>query len=372
MNLIAAGILYLSLLSCGDDEDSVSQSVEIVDINFVPQNPTLSFEAQNLDIQVVSSADWGVSTVADFVKLSRRGGTSGETVITATIDANSSNKSRTATINFVSGGNSFDYIITQNYDTETYGDNDNSGIEAPAGYELVWHDEFDGSELSSDWNAEYWQPGHVNNELQYYRNEEIDGIKTIEVKDNHLNINCFKASDGNVYSGRINAKVKEGWKYGYIEASIKLPKGKGTWPAFWMMPVDVDWVNEGWPLCGEIDIMEEVGYNPNYVSSSLHAEGHVHTNNTQVTHEMFCEGAEDEFHTYAIEWTSERIITYVDGKVQLTYDSDGTIKNYPYDKAYYIILNLAWGGSWGGQKGVDESALPTTLEVDYVRVFQKK
>ena len=91
------------------------------------------------------------------------------------------------------------------------------------------------------------------------------------------------------YSGRVYAKVRQGWTYGYIEGRIKLPKGKGTWPAFWMMPVNF----RSWPADGEIDIMEEVGYHPNYVSSSLHANAHVHSNGTQVTHEMLCEGAED-------------------------------------------------------------------------------
>lgn len=139
------------------------------------------------------------------------------------------------------------------------------------------------------------------------------------------------------------------------------------------MPCNVDWNKEGWPKCGEIDIMEEVGVVPNEVSSSLHAEGHNHTNGTQVTHAMTIEKAEGEFHTYAIEWTAQNITTYVDGKVQLTYDNDNKgVVNWPYDKPYYIIFNLAWGGSWGGMQGVDESALPVTCVIDYIRVFQKK
>ena len=180
--------------------------------------------------------------------------------------------------------------------------------------------------------------------------------------------NLFVIRDGKVYSGRVYAKVREGWTYGYIEASIKLPKGKGTWPAFWMMPVNF----RSWPADGEIDIMEEVGYHPNYVSSSLHANAHVHTQGTQVTHEMLCEGAEDDFHTYAILWTADNITTYVDGQVQLSYDNTGKGRDdWPYDNPFYVIFNLAWGGDWGGSQGVDESALPTTMEVDYVRVFQK-
>ena len=118
--------------------------------------------------------------------------------------------------------------------------------------------------------------------------------------------------------------------------------------------------------------MEEVGNNANYVSSSLHATSHVHSNGTQVTHEMKCEGAEDDFHTYAMEWTSKNITTYVDGKVQLSYDNRGLGRDdWPYDDPFYIIFNLAWGGSWGGAQGVNEADLPVTMEVDYVRVFQK-
>lgn len=252
-------------------------------------------------------------------------------------------------------------------------------VNPPEGYRLVWHDEFDnGTELSNDWTHEVKGPGWVNNELQTYVNGEADGRRVTELKDGKLHIHCFKSNDGQIYSGRVYAHVNTGWQYGYIEARIKLPSGKGTWPAFWMMPCNVDWRTEGWPYCGEIDIMEEVGVDANRVSSSLHAKGHNHTNGTQVTHEMYCEHAEGEFHVYALDWTPTKITTYVDGKVQLEYSNPNTPStadpkwDWPYDRPYYVILNLAWGGMWGGYKGVDESALPVTMEVDYVRVFQKE
>lgn len=252
-------------------------------------------------------------------------------------------------------------------------------INPPEGYRLVWHDEFDkGTVLSWDWTHEVKGPGWVNNELQTYVNGEADGRRVTELKDGKLHIHCFKGSDGQIYSGRVYAHIDTGWQYGYIEARIKLPSGKGTWPAFWMMPCNVDWRTEGWPYCGEIDIMEEVGVDANRVSSSLHAKGHNHTNGTQVTHEMYCEHAEGEFHVYALDWTPTKITTYVDGKVQLEYSNPNTPStadpkwDWPYDRPYYVILNLAWGGMWGGYKGVDESALPVTMEVDYVRVFQKE
>lgn len=249
-------------------------------------------------------------------------------------------------------------------------------MNVPEGYELVWNDEFN-AEGATELNSEHWVhekqgPGWVNNELQAYVDGEYNGKRVTEISDGKLRIHCFK-SVGNIYSGRVYAHVNEGWKYGYMEARLMLPKGKGTWPAFWMMPVEVDWAKEGWPKCGEIDIMEEVGVVPNEVSSSLHAEGHNHTNGTQVTKAMKIDKAEGEFHIYAIEWTAENITTYVDGKVLLSYDNDGKgVTNWPYDKPYYIILNLAWGGSWGGMNGVDESALPISYVIDYVRVFQKK
>ena len=243
-------------------------------------------------------------------------------------------------------------------------------IGVPDGYRLVWHDEFEQDTVlnAEDWTHEVWGKGFVNNELQEYVNHKTPGGKLVtEVKDGRLLIHCVK-ENGKIYSGRVYAKVHEGWQYGYFEASIKLPKGRGTWPAFWMMPVNF----RSWPADGEIDIMEEVGYHPNYVSSSLHANAHVHSNGTQVTHEMLCEGAEDGFHTYAMLWTPQNITTYVDGRLQLSYDNRGLGRDdWPYDNPFYVIFNLAWGGNWGGSQGVDERALPATMEVEYVRVFQK-
>ena len=243
----------------------------------------------------------------------------------------------------------------------------------PKGYKLAWADEFKKSgALSADWTYEVKPSGWVNQELQnYVREVSPAGRSVAEVADGALHIHCFK-EDGKVYSGRLYAKVSEGWQYGYMEARIRLPKGKGTWPAFWMMPVTRPGQREGWPRCGEIDIMEEVGYRPDYVHASLHAEGHYHANNTQVTQELPCPGAEGEWHVYGMEWTKDYFQFYVDGRKSLYYANDGTgPRNWPYDKTFYLILNLAWGGSWGGQQGIDETALPVTMDVDYVRVYQK-
>ena len=316
-----------------------------------------SSKGETIDVEVTSSSDWTATASDSWITTAKNGST-----LSITTSANDAQTERTGKVTVTTSVESKEITVSQ-------ASAEDRDIVAPEGYRLVWHDEFnEGTTLNSDWTHEVQNSGWVNHELQNYRNGTADGKRVTELIDGRLHINCFKGSDGKIYSGRVYAKQKQGWTYGYIEASIKLPKGKGTWPAFWMMPVNF----RSWPADGEIDIMEEVGYHPDYVSSSLHANAHVHSNNTQVTHEMYCKGAEGEFHKYAIEWTHENITTYVDGKVQLSYNNRGLGRDdWPYDDPFYVILNLAWGGDWGGAQGVDESKLPVTMEIDYVRVFQK-
>jgi len=237
-------------------------------------------------------------------------------------------------------------------------------------YKLVWHDEFSTSKLdSSRWVYQVANAGWVNHELQtYVKAHSPKGRKVAECKKGTLRIYTFREDD-KIYSGRLYGNRSVGFKYGYIEACIKLPKGKGTWPAWWMMPVS----GGRWPAGGEIDIMEEVGVDANDVSSSIHCAAYNHPAKTQKTHHLYCEGAEDSFHIYALEWTEDYIRTYVDGKEQLYFENDhqGNNDTWPFNKAFYPILNVAWGGDWGGYKGIDETALPLTMEVDYVRVWQK-
>ncbi len=355
-------VLAAAFTGCGGDDEpgdaagvGVSTSVQAIDA---------PAEGGTYSVTVTTTgAEWGAYSDQDFVSLITQGTTSQQGTLTVSVAQNPYTEQRTATVTVVSGTALQRISVAQAPAQQ-------AAYNAPEGYHLVWHDEFDsGSELNADdWTHEVKSQGWVNNELQNYVNHRTpEGRLVTSISDGHLRITALK-ENGKVYSGRVYAKVKEGWTYGYIEASIKLPKGKGTWPAFWMMPVNF----RSWPADGEIDIMEEVGANPNYVSSSLHANAHVHTNNTQVTHEMYLAGAEDDFHTYAIEWTAKDITTYVDGKQQLSYDNRGLGRDdWPYDDPFYVILNLAWGGDWGGYRGIDENALPTTMEVDYVRVFQK-
>ncbi len=355
--------LAVTLSGCGGSEDDPQPAA--VTITASPQEINAPADGGTYTVSVTTTGkEWGAYSEADFITVETRNATSQQGTLTATVAENPNTTQRTGTIVLMSGAARQTINVVQ-------APSEKQAYYAPEGYTLVWHDEFDkGSELNADdWTHEVKNAGWVNHELQNYVNHKTpEGSFVTEVRNGKLRINCLK-ENGKIYSGRVYAKVKSGWTYGYIEASIKLPKGKGTWPAFWMMPVNF----RSWPADGEIDIMEEVGYHPDYVSSSLHANAHVHTNNTQVTHEMKCEGAEGEFHTYAMLWTAKNITTYVDGKVQLSYDNKGKGRDdWPYDDPFYIIFNLAWGGDWGGAQGVDENALPATMEVDYVRVFQKK
>ena len=355
--------LAVVLWGCGGSSDDDS-TVVTVSLTASPETVNAPAAGGTYTISVnTTGQEWGAYAEGDFFSYTTQNTTSRTGTLTVKIPENPYTNTRSGSIILMSGAARKTISITQAAAEQ-------SAYNAPAGYQLVWNDEFDsGSELNSkDWTHEVQKDHWVNNELQNYVNHlSPEGNLVTEVKNGKLRINCFK-ENGKIYSGRVYAHVNQGWQYGYFEASIKLPKGKGTWPAFWMMPVNF----RSWPADGEIDIMEEVGYHPDYVSSSLHANAHVHSNNTQVTHEMKCEGAEGEFHTYAILWTAKNITTYVDGKVQLSYDNRGLGRDdWPYDDPFYVIFNLAWGGAWGGAQGVDESALPVTMEVDYVRVFQK-
>ena len=354
--------LAVALWGCGGGDDDPQPAP--VSITVSPETIDAPAEGGTYTVNVTTTGkEWGVAMGEDFFTVKTQNTAAQSGTLTITVPANPVAETRTGAVTVMSGAARKTVTVMQ-------AAAEKAAYEAPEGYKLVWHDEFnEGTELNSaDWTHEVQNSGWVNHELQNYVNHTTPkGRYVTEISDGKLQIHCFK-EDGKIYSGRVYAKVKEGWTYGYIEASIKLPKGKGTWPAFWMMPVNF----RSWPADGEIDIMEEVGYHPDYVSSSLHANAHVHSNGTQVTHEMYCKGAEGEFHTYSIEWTAQNITTYVDGKKQLSYDNRGLGRDdWPYNDPFYIIFNLAWGGDWGGSQGVDENALPVTMEVDYVRVFQK-
>jgi beta-glucanase (GH16 family) len=151
----------------------------------------------------------------------------------------------------------------------------------------------------------------------------------------------------------------------------KLPKGVGTWPAVWMLGKNIS--TAGWPRGGEIDIMEHVGYDEGTVHGTIHSEAYNHVKNTQKGRQITVPDVTQAYHLYAIEWTADRIDFYVDNQKYNTVDKailGNSEAQWPFDQPFFLILNVAVGGNWGGQKGVDENIWPQRMEVDYVRVYQ--
>lgn len=247
-------------------------------------------------------------------------------------------------------------------------------IATPIGYTLVWQDEFNDSRINGKtplpntekWSYETGAGGWGNNEIQNYIAANRGTDTCAIISDGILKIIAKKVGN-EVLSIRMN--TKSSWTYGYFEARLKMSSGKGTWPAFWMMPKNFT----AWPLDGEIDIMEYVGYNPNVTHSSVHTQSYNHSIGTQKTGTKTISNAETTFHVYALEWTPDKITGYVDNVAYFTFANDGKndYNTWPFYKPFYIKLNLAWGGNWGGAQGIDETKLPAKYEIDYVRVFQK-
>lgn len=225
---------------------------------------------------------------------------------------------------------------------------------------LVWSDEFNhnGAPDNAKWGYELGAGGWGNNELEYYTNRP----ENVTVKDGLLHITAVKENyKGSTYtSARIVTKGKFSFKYGKVAVRAKLPSGVGTWPAIWMLGSNIDSVH--WPACGEIDIMEHLGRDMNKIYGTLHYPGHYgdHANGKTT---MVKDAT--QFHIYGLEWTPEEIKISVDGKVYQTVKNSPDI---PFNQPFYIILNEAMGGNFGGP--VDPSVNKATMEIDYVRVYQ--
>lgn len=238
-------------------------------------------------------------------------------------------------------------------------------------WKLVWSDEFNYSGLpdSTKWSFEVGGQGWGNNELQYYNDADTNNAV---VKNGYLDITARKETkEKNQYtSARLITKGKALFKYGKIEVRAKLPQGVGTWPAIWMLGDNIS--EAGWPDCGEIDIMEHVGFKRDSVFGSLHTKSFNHVIGTQITKGVFIKNPYSEFHIFSIEWSSEKISFFLDNKQYLEFPNRySTEDKWPFDKPFFLILNLAIGGNWGGQHGVDTTIFPATMQVDYVRVYQK-
>ncbi|MFC2085875.1 family 16 glycosylhydrolase [Bacteroidota bacterium] len=243
------------------------------------------------------------------------------------------------------------------------------------GWTLVWNDEFGGSAIDATKWSHQVTGNPANNELQYY----TDRVLNSRTKDGSLVIEAHAESytgpDGTreYTSARLHSQNKGDWKYGRFEIRAKLPKGQGMWPAIWMMPTDSEY--GGWAASGEIDIMELLGHEPKRVYGTLHY-GASYPNNTQSgTSTTLPSGSfADSFHVFSIIWDEGRIQWLVDGTpyaTQTSWSTNGHDFPAPFDKKFYMILNVAVGGDWPGSP--DETTLfPSRMEVDYVRVYEKE
>lgn len=246
------------------------------------------------------------------------------------------------------------------------------------GYSLVWEDNFDGSSLNrNDWNVELHEPGWVNEELQEY----VDSEKNIFIENGNLVIRPVKSSgmNGKSYytSGRISTQNKKDFTYGVFEARLKVPEGKGFLPAFWLMATDENIYGQ-WPRCGEIDIMEVHGSDTKTTYATIHY-GNPHRQ-SQATKTLDNGTFADGFHTYAVKWEPGEISWYMDGFLihsenewySITEGQGEITYPAPFDQPFYIILNLAVGGSWVGYPDRTTDFKNARYEVDYVKVWQKE
>ncbi len=240
---------------------------------------------------------------------------------------------------------------------------------ASGDWTLVFSDEFDvpGAPDPAKWGFEL---GYIrNNEKQFYTSRP----ENVRIEGGALVVEARKEPyQGFDYtSASINTLGHFEFQYGRVEVRAKLPAGVGMWPAIWTLGVNRRTV--GWPACGEIDIMENVGFEPLRIHGSVHTAAYNHTKGTQKTATIDIGNPSEDFRVYAMEWYRDRIDVFADGQKYFTFRNEGTGSQvWPFDAAQYLLINLAIGGSWGGQKGIDDSKFPARYVVDYVRVYRQK
>jgi len=238
------------------------------------------------------------------------------------------------------------------------------------GWKLVWQDEFDGPELDlKNWTFDLGGGGWGNQEWQVY----TDQPQNVRVEQGMLVIEARKqeAKDNeHLYSSaRIKTQGLHAWQYGRIEARLKLPYGQGIWPAFWMLGEDIKQI--GWPACGEIDIMEHMGKEPDHIYAAVHAPGYSGERCIGSSLTTSADSLQNDFHVYAIEWNEKEICWYFDEEQFFKLTPEEVPGKWGFDHPFFIILNLAIGGLWPGYP--DETTLfPQFLCADYVRVYQMR
>ncbi|MGA1976780.1 MAG: family 16 glycosylhydrolase [Bacteroidales bacterium] len=254
----------------------------------------------------------------------------------------------------------------------TYLPIDSTGYTSASSYPgmtLVWSDEFNGKTLNAgNWTYETGGGGWGNSELEYYTNS----YKNTFLTGGYLVIEARKETIGsnNYTSARIKTEDKKTFTYGRIDMRAKLPYGQGLWPALWMLGNDISQSGFGWPVCGEIDIMELLGQNPRTIYGSYHWENQGTEGNASQGYSLSSGSFSDNFHVFSLQWDSAKMAILVDDVAYSTINkSDVTGSSYPFDKPFFFIFNVAVGGNWPGSPN-SSTTFPQRMIVDYVRVFQ--
>ncbi|UOR06059.1 glycoside hydrolase family 16 protein [Hymenobacter aerilatus] len=241
--------------------------------------------------------------------------------------------------------------------------------------ELIWSDEFNGSGAidGTKWTAETGGSGWGNNELQYYTTSTenaymVGGNLIIEAKKQSM-------EGRNYTSARLITKGKRSFQFGRIDVRAKLPKGQGIWPAIWMLGSDIDQNN--WPACGEIDIMELRGQEPNKILSTMHYGSSTATHQYKGSETTLANGSfADDFHIFSVVRSKDKIRSYVDGREFYAFTTSDTAPYaYPFNNPFFVILNVAVGGNFLGNPSttvIDTTPFPQQMMVDYVRFYQYK
>jgi len=235
---------------------------------------------------------------------------------------------------------------------------------------MVWREEFNYAGLPNDslWSYDVGGDGWGNQELQYYTSERTENAR---VENGNLIIEARKEPFGtNQYtSARLTTKNKIDWKYGRLEVRAQIPSGTGVWPAIWLLPTEKKY--GAWPASGEIDLMENVGFEPGKVHFNIHTDAYNHVKGTNKGSEAILDAPESTFHTYILEWYPDSLVFKVDEKKYFTFKKESDdYKVWPYNEHFYLILNTAIGGEWGGQQGIDNTIFPQQFLIDYVRLYK--
>ena len=247
-----------------------------------------------------------------------------------------------------------------------------STLAAPAAgppvWQLVWHDEFDGTSLdATKWVRETGGGGWGNAELEFY----TDRPENAHIDAGYLVIAARRETFGNrdYTSARLKTQGFGAWQYGRIEARIQIPRGQGLWPAFWLLGDNIP--SAGWPTCGEIDIMENIGKEPGRIHGTVHGPGYSGAGGISSAYDLPAGAFADTFHVYAIEWEPAAIRWYVDDALYKTVTPRDLPGRWVYDHPFFVILNVAVGGYWPGSPDAT-TVFPQTMRVDYVRVYERR